>query len=115
MRIGSLEHRIEELQVQNNELHKELMQARNLTGGHFKSISAIPSSGEEKIQIKKASTLSSSDAKIVIGEIQEVLKLQSDDPVLIIETIRKLEKVVKAVPRMETFISNICKQLSDET
>ena len=32
---------------------------------------------------------------------------------MIIETIRKLEKVVKAVPRMEAFIQSICKQLSD--
>jgi hypothetical protein len=36
-----------------------------------------------------------------------------DDPVQILETIKKLEKVVKAVPRMESFITNICQVLGD--
>jgi hypothetical protein len=42
------------------------------------------------------------------------LKLESDDPTLILETIRKLEKVVKAVPRMENYISSIAKNLSED-
>ena len=32
----------------------------------------------------------------------------------IIETIRKLEKVVKAVPRMESFITSITRHLSED-
>jgi len=51
---------------------------------------------------------------LVIEEIQEILQLDKDDPALLIETIRKLEKVVKAVPRMETFITNICRTLSND-
>ena len=53
------------------------------------------------------------DAKLVLSEIQDILKLESDDPAMILDSIRKLEKVVKAVPRMENFISNISRQLSD--
>ncbi len=49
---------------------------------------------------------------MVLNEVREILNLESDDPVLILETIRKLEKVVKAVPRMENFITNISRNLS---
>lgn len=59
--------------------------------------------------------LSAGDAKLVIDEISNILKLEACDPALIIETVRKLEKVVKAVPRMESFITNISKALSDES
>lgn len=62
----------------------------------------------------KGGYISAGDAKLVIDEITEILKLENDDPVLIIETVRKLEKVVKAVPRMENFIQNICKALSED-
>jgi len=40
--------------------------------------------------------------------------LDSDDPVSILETVRKLEKVVKAVPRMENFITNISRTLAED-
>lgn len=58
--------------------------------------------------------LSNSDAKLIVEEIREILNLESDDPVSLIETIRKLEKVVKAVPRMESFITSITRHLSDD-
>jgi hypothetical protein len=52
--------------------------------------------------------------KVIFEEIREILNLSnSDDPVLILETIRKLERVVKAVPRMEAFITNISRALSN--
>jgi hypothetical protein len=35
------------------------------------------------------------------------------DPVTLLETIRKLEKVVKAVPRMEGFIHNLSLTMAD--
>jgi len=44
----------------------------------------------------------------------EVLQLDGQDSHLILETIRKLEKVVKAVPRLESFIQMICLTLSDD-
>jgi len=55
-----------------------------------------------------------SDAKFVLSEIREVLNLESEDPVAILETVRKLEKVVKAVPRMENFITNISRTLAED-
>jgi len=55
-----------------------------------------------------------SDAKFVLSEIREVLNLDSEDPVAILETVRKLEKVVKAVPRMENFITNISRTLAED-
>ena len=55
-----------------------------------------------------------SDAKLVLSEIRELLNLDSEDPVAIMETVRKLEKVVKAVPRMENFITNISRTLAED-
>ena len=54
-----------------------------------------------------------SDAKFMLSEIREVLNLD-EDPVAILETVRKLEKVVKAVPRMENFITNISRTLAED-
>lgn len=36
-----------------------------------------------------------------------------NDPVVLLDTIRKLEKVVKAVPRMEGFIHNLSLAMAD--
>ena len=55
-----------------------------------------------------------SDAKLVLSEIRELLNLDCEDPVAILETVRKLEKVVKAVPRMENFITNISRTLAED-
>ena len=55
-----------------------------------------------------------SDAKLVLSEISELLNLDCEDPVAILETVRKLEKVVKAVPRMENFITNISRTLAED-
>lgn len=55
------------------------------------------------------------DAKLVLAEIVQILDLPNvEDPVPILETIRKLEKVVKAVPRMESFITSISRVLSPD-
>ena len=51
---------------------------------------------------------------MVLSEIREVLNLDSEDPVAILETVRKLEKVVKALPRMENFITNISRTLAED-
>lgn len=61
-----------------------------------------------------ASNIGSSDAKLVLQEIGDILQLASGDPVEIVNTIRKLEKVVKAVPRMESFITNISRRISED-
>jgi hypothetical protein len=39
--------------------------------------------------------------------------LEDNDPVNLLDTIRKLEKVVKAVPRMEGFIHNLSLTMAD--
>ena len=55
------------------------------------------------------------DARLVLAEIVQILELPNvEDPVPILETIRKLEKVVKAVPRMEAFITSISRVLSPD-
>ncbi len=58
--------------------------------------------------------LGQSDCKMIIEEIRQILNLDQDDPVIILETVRKLEKVVKAVPRMESFITNISRSLAED-
>jgi hypothetical protein len=85
---------------------------RNQNGSHFKSPNESSKKNDKGGVItksQKGTFISAGDAKLIIEEIQEILSLENDDPVLIVETVRKLEKVVKAVPRMENFISNICK------
>lgn len=73
---------------------------------------ARPTSSSE-ITVKPGMIMmSQGDAKLVLEQIRDTLQLQSNDPVVILETISKLEKVVKAVPRMENFITNISRQLS---
>lgn len=61
------------------------------------------------MQAKRSSLISASDTKMMVDEISDILQLDQGDPAMFIETIRKLEKVVKAVPRMEAFIQSICK------
>jgi len=63
--------------------------------------------------VRKGVMLGQSDAKMVLEEIRAVLSLETDDPVVILETVRKLERVVKAVPRMEGFITNISRCIAD--
>lgn len=58
--------------------------------------------------------LGQSDSKMILEEIRQVLNLESDDPISILETVRKLEKVVKAVPRMEGFITNISRCIGEQ-
>eukprot|EP00347_Sterkiella_histriomuscorum_P008547 403344679 len=127
-KVQNMEKEICELQRQNNELHNELIQIRNDQGSHLsdQGKSQHSKSANQNISdnvgkkgglILKSSNghyLSAGDAKLVIEEITEILKLENNDPVQIIETIRKLEKVVKAVPRMESFIQNICKATSED-
>ena len=65
-------------------------------------------------RVRSGVMLGQSDAKMIIEEIREILSLDSDDPVLVLETVRKLEKVVKAVPRMENFITSISRNIAEE-
>ena len=46
------------------------------------------------------------DDGVVLAEISSILGVEAD-PVVLLETVRKLEKVLKAVPRMESFIGGI--------
>ena len=43
----------------------------------------------------------------MLTEICEIFELAPDDNVALIDTVRKINKVVQAVPRMEAFIGNI--------
>ena len=56
---------------------------------------------------------SKSDARMVLDEICSVLSLDNNDAVVLLDTVRKLEKVVKAVPRMESFIHSLSIVMSD--
>ena len=53
------------------------------------------------------------DARLVVDEICQILSLADNDPVVLLDTVRKLEKVVKAVPRMENFIHHLSVAMSD--
>ena len=71
--------------------------------------------GEKEVRVNEGIMIGNSDAKMVLEEVRGVLSLESnDDPVLIIDTVRKLAQVVKAVPRLESFINNISRTLSED-
>ena len=54
-------------------------------------------------------------ATALLGEIGRVLGLPANsDPAILLDTVRKLEKVVKAVPRMENFIHNVSVTMSED-
>ena len=50
---------------------------------------------------------------MVLDEVCSILSLDSNDAVVLLDTVRKLEKVVKAVPRMEGFIHSLSVVMSD--
>ncbi|CDW84876.1 UNKNOWN [Stylonychia lemnae] len=128
MKMQEMEQEIKSLQKQNDELNNEIMIFRNNSVSKlqmfiiFQGTHINQKSQQKNEQIKgglliknnQGSFMSAGDARMIIEEIQEILKLETEDPGQIIETIRKLEKVVKAVPRMENFIQNICKQMSED-
>ena len=52
----------------------------------------------------RAQSCSTGDARLILDEICAIMTIPNNDPVMLLETVRKLERVVKAVPRMEGFI-----------
>lgn len=95
VQIEQLTKKVAELEVINNDLHNEAMQRRNEDGSHLQSRSILENIGGK------------GDSRMVVNEICSILSVPGEDPVILLETIRKLEKVVKAVPRMEGFIHNL--------
>ena len=54
-------------------------------------------------------------ASAMLSDIGRVLGLPpNSDPANILDTVRKLEKLVKAVPRMENFIHNVSVTMSED-
>ena len=54
-------------------------------------------------------------SQAILNEIGRVLGLPAQaDPSSILDTVRKLERVVKAVPRMENFIHNVSITMSED-
>jgi hypothetical protein len=85
------------------------LQLRNEHGSHFQKDeqSILDSLGRAKVSQLKG------DARMVVDEICQILCVPDSDPVVLLETVRKLEKVVKAVPRMEGFIHNLSLTMAD--
>ena len=54
------------------------------------------------------------EAKRAIENVAQVLGLPDASPTAVIGTVQKLEKVVKAVPRMEHFIHNVSLTMGEE-
>ena len=125
IQIDHLSEQLEQVQTQNNHLHNEIMELRNQTHTHLTDLnmteqshimgqssildSVIPNKGFNS----KIGQHSQGDAKMVLDEICQILQLQDNDPVNLLETVRKLERVVKAVPRMEQFIHNLSIAMSE--
>lgn len=61
----------------------------------------------------KLPTMSGSqkDCKLVLGEVCAIMQIEND-PVTLIDYARKIQQVLKAVPRMENFIQSICLQVT---
>lgn len=108
VQIEHLTQELDSLQKQNNDLHNQLMTQRNDLGTHIHPESILNS-----VKKRNSNTGSQSDARFVVDEICQILCLEDNDPVNLLETIRKLEKVVKAVPRMEGFIHNLSLTMAD--
>lgn len=105
VQIEHLTKQMDALQAQNNDLHNEAIQHRNVSGSHL----------EERSILEGIGTHTKGDARLVLDEICQILSVPNSDPVSLLETIRKLEKVVKAVPRMEGFIFNLSHAMADDT
>ena len=66
----------------------------------------------ESRSVVKVANPAITDAKLVLSEVCEILDLPADDNVALIETVRKIYKVIQAVPRMEGFIGNISQHMA---
>ena len=126
VQIDHLSKENEELQGQNTELHNEIMQLRNQTqthltdngGFHGTSLGSFGNQSSILDSVIPSSTHfnshTKSDARLVLDEICQILSLPDNDAVVLLDTVRKLERVVKAVPRMEQFIHNLSIAMSDD-
>ena len=106
VQIEHLENENDALQRENNELHNEIMMQKNNFGNHSQTPKLDSVSSKFGLNTQ-------SDSRMVVDEICTILCLEDNDPVTLLDTIRKLEKVVKAVPRMEGFIHNLSFVMSD--
>jgi hypothetical protein len=48
----------------------------------------------------------------VLAEVCQILAVETDDCDELLKIVRKIERVVQAVPRMEGFISNLCREMT---
>ena len=57
---------------------------------------------------------SRSEAALILSEICKVLQIDGQDTTVILETVNKLHRLVQAIPRLENFIKNVSRLLSDD-
>ena len=55
-----------------------------------------------------------SDAKLILSEALQIFQIDSSDSVVILDALRKISKVLQAVPRMEGFITNISRTVNSD-
>ena len=55
-----------------------------------------------------------SESRKALQDVASVLGLPDSQPAAVLSTVQKLEKVVKAVPRMEHFIHNVSLTMGEE-
>ena len=114
--IAKFENENRQLKAENNNLENENMLLKNNTNTHFRS----QSKETDKILTVEASKKHSVDydnstAVIILKKVLEILNIENplgkfceESSCTILETVKKIQKVVMAVPRMESFIKQLC-------
>ena len=109
--IAKLEKENSWLKQENNNLENELMLLKNNTNSHIRQFSSITESKHSAHKESKNNITfeyDNSSSKILLESILEILNIQNTlGNAKIIETVGKIQKVVMAVPRMESFIKQI--------
>ena len=112
-KIAKLEKDNTLLQKENNNLENEMMLLKNNTNMHIKNHNtSMNTSKDLNIGFKNSEDFTfeydDSSASVILNKILQILNIQNTiGNAKIIETVQKIEKVVKAVPRMEAFLKSV--------
>jgi myosin heavy subunit len=103
-KIAKLESDNSKLQIENNNLEKEIMILKNESNSHLRNYSSVTKNISQKLNFE----FDDSSASVLLEKIWEILNIKSSTGnAQILDTVQKIQRVVMAVPRMEAFIKQI--------
>lgn len=111
--IKTYQKELNKFREENTNLEEEVMTLRNQTNSHFYKKSAIvdhfagPKGKEGREEYKpQAAWITTEGAMILAEEIRSLLKVQTGTEIL--DGIKKMNQIIKAIPKMEGFIKGVC-------